>query len=224
MIHLVTELPDIYDKNSAELIKIKCLFEAYSDIALFWVQDGTSTLISMLDSNMMIYAKNPDFEELKSFIDVIAPKSIFTDFKTAKKLNLKINEMAVVLKRNCDIPFEASPDELKSDEIYAILNVEGLTLPPFDTFAVDFCHRKNIGQLKCFAKAKTFAAISISLKDICLINGISSSVKGQGSVALKGILSQNFGKIALVCAKEEIINFYIKNGFKELYKAAYCSR
>lgn len=224
MIHLVTELPDIYDKNSAELLKIKCLFEAYSDIALFWSQQGADTLISMLDSNMTIYAKNPDFDELKSFIDVIAPKSIFTDFKTAKNLGLKINETASVLSRNCDIPFKNSPDELKSDEIYNILNVEGLTLPSFDSFAVDFCHRKNIGKLKIFAKAKTFAAVSIDCEDVCLINGIASHRKGQGSVALEGILSQNFGKTALACAKEEVKNFYIKNGFRETYKAAYCVR
>ena len=79
MISLIKILPEINDACSAELIKIKCLFEAYSDIALFWSQDGTDTLISMLDGNMVIYAKNPDLEELKSFIDVISPKSIFTD-------------------------------------------------------------------------------------------------------------------------------------------------
>ena len=117
-----------------------------------------------------------------------------------------------------------SPDNLKSDEIYNLLNVDGLSLPPFDTFAVDFCHRKNTGKLKVFAKAETFAAISIHSDNVCLINGIASHKKGQGSIALKGILSQNFGKTALACAKEEIKNFYIKNGFDEIYTAAYCVR
>lgn len=224
MIKLIDSLPNINDENSAELIKIKCMFVSYSDIALFWSQGGTGTLISMLDGNMVIYAKNPDFEELRSFIDVISPRGIFTDFGTANKLNLKVNELAYVLKRECDIPFIPTPDELKSDEIYDILNVEGLSLPSFDTFAVDFCHRKNIGQLKVFAKQNTFAALSISLEDVCLINGIAAKEKGQGSVALKGILSQNFGKTAIVCAKEKITNFYIKNGFEEIYKAAYCMR
>ncbi len=224
MISLIDKLPNIYDDFSAELLKIKCLYEAYSDIALFWLQDGTGTLISMLDSNMTIYAKNPDFYELKSFIEVISPKSIFTDLKTAKKLKLQVNELAVVLKRSCDIKTDTISDQLKSDEIYSILNVEGLALPPFDTFAVDFCHRKNKGQLKVFAKADTYAALSISYGDVCLINGIASKEKGQGSVALKGILSKNFGKTALVCAKEEIVNFYTKNGFERVYEAAYCVR
>ena len=224
MISLIKNLPEINNNSSAELIKIKCLFDAYSDIALFWSQSGNDTLISMLDGNMVIYAKNPDLEELEGFINVIAPKSIFTDFKTAKALKLKVLETAAVLKRTCDLPPQDLPDNLKSDEIYGILNVDGLSLPPFDTFAVDFCHRKNIGKLKVFAKGKTFAAISIHSGNVCLINGISSKQKGQGSVALGGILSQNFGKTALVCAKENVKNFYIKNGFEEIYTAAYCER
>lgn len=224
MISLIKNLPEINNNSSAELIKIKCLFDAYSDIALFWSQSGNDTLISMLDANMVIYAKNPDLEELESFINVIAPKSVFTDFKTAKDLKLKVLETAAVLKRTCDLPPQDLPDNLKSDEIYGILNVDGLSLPPFDTFAVDFCHRKNIGKLKVFAKGKTFAAISIHSGNVCLINGISSKQKGQGSVALGGILSQNFGKTALVCAKENIKNFYTKNGFEEIYTAAYCER
>ncbi len=224
MISLIKKLPEINNNSSAELIKIKCLFDAYSDIALFWSQSGNDTLISMLDGNMVIYAKNPDLEELESFINVIGPKSVFTDFKTAVALGLNISEKAVVLKRDCNIAPIDSPDNLKSDQIYSLLNVDGLSLPPFDTFAVDFCHRKNIGKLKVFAKGKTFAAISIHSGDVCLINGISSKQKGQGSVALDGILSQNFGKTALVCAKENVKNFYIKNGFCEIYKAAYCVR
>ena len=224
MISLIKNLPEINNNSSAELIKIKCLFEAYSDIALFWSQSGTDTLISMLDGNMVIYSKNPDLEELRTFIDVISPKSIFTDFITAKALKLRVFETAAVLKRDCDIPCQDTPDNLKSDEIYDILNVDGLSLPPFDTFAVDFCHRKNIGKLKVFAKDKTFAAISIHSGDVCLINGISSKQKGQGSIALGGILSQNFGKTALACAKENVKNFYIKNGFEEIYTAAYCVR
>lgn len=224
MISLIKNLPNTNDSFSAELIKIKCLFEAYSDIALFWSQSKTDTLISMLDGNMVIYAKNPDLEELKSFIDVISPKTVFTDLYTAKSLTLEIFETATVLKRNCDIDLISTPDNLKSDQIYDILNVDGLSLPPFDTFAVDFCHRKNIGKLKVFAKDKTFAAISIHSDDVCLINGISSKEKGQGTIALKGILSQNYGKTALVCTKENVKNFYIKNGFCEIYKAAYCVR
>ena len=224
MISLIKNLPEIYDNCSAELIKIKCLFASYSDVALFWSQVGTDTLISMLDGNMTIYAKTPDLEELESFISVISPKSIFTDFKTATALGLNISETAVVLKRDCDIALQDSPDNLKSDEIYNLLNVNGLSLPPFDTFAVDFCHRKNTGKLKVFAKAETFAAISIHSDNVCLINGIASHKKGQGSIALKGIISQNFGKTALACAKEEIKNFYIKNGFDEIYTAAYCER
>lgn len=224
MISLIKNLPEINDTCSAELIKIKCLFEAYSDIALFWSQDETDTLISMLDGNMVIYAKSPVLEELKSFINVISPKNIFTDLATAKALQLEISQTAAVLKRDCDIKPQDSPDNLKSDQIYDILNVEGLSLPPFDSFAVDFCHRRNIGKLKVFAKDKTFAAISIHSGDVCLINGISSKQKGQGSLALSGILSQNFGKTALACALEDIKNFYIKNGFSEIYKAAYCVR
>ena len=67
MIALTYELPEIL-ADSAELIKIRCLYDAYrnDDKVLFWCQDGDRAIISMTDGNMIIYNHKADIEELKN--------------------------------------------------------------------------------------------------------------------------------------------------------------
>ena len=66
MISLINKLPPL-DADSAELIKIKCLYDSYKndDKVLFWVQNNNNAIISMTDGNMIIWNNNADFIELK---------------------------------------------------------------------------------------------------------------------------------------------------------------
>lgn len=224
MIKLIKSLPDTHEAESAELLRIKCLFEIYPDIALFWRQEQSDTLISMIDGDMTVYGKNADIPELSEFISFINPRSVFSDGKTLGLLGLKATSPVRVFKRFGDIPLRTSPDDLKSDEIYELLSTKGLCLPEFGAFAVDFCRRKNSGQLKVYANRGVFAALSLSFGDSALIQGIASRKKGGGSEALCGAVSQNEGKTVLACAREDLSDFYIKNGFEYLYNAGYCVR
>ena len=63
MITLTNELPEI-TTDSAELIKIRCLYDAYKndDKVLFWCQDGDRAVISMTDGNMIIHNRSADIE------------------------------------------------------------------------------------------------------------------------------------------------------------------
>lgn len=220
MIRLVDRLPEGMSFDP-ELIKIHCNFELYSDIALFWVQDDNRCIISMLDGNMVIFNRNADTAELKEFISVISPSSIFTDSDTLKALSFEAGQAACVMVRKGDIASEVFGDELSSREIYELLSGGGLSLPEYEYFAVDYCRRINHGKANCFAVKGICAAVSVHAGDFALINGIASRIKGYGSAALKGIISKNYGRSITACCKEDIKGFYLKNGFEHRKNCVY---
>ncbi len=224
MIRLISSLPETADEQSVELLRINCLFEIYPDIALFWRQEQSETLISMIDGDMTVYGKGADIPELSRFVEFINPHSVFSDEKTLCGLGLKKALPVKAFRRFGNIPLRTSPDELKSDEIYELLSARGLNMPKPEAFMVDFCRRKNAGQLKAYAKRNCYAAISLSFKSSAVIQGIASRKKGGGSEALCGAVSQNEGKTVLACAREELSDFYIKNGFEYIYNAGYYVR
>lgn len=211
--------PDIIN---AELLKIKLTFDAYSDIALFWRQENTDCVISMLDGNMVIYAPDTtDFDELYEFIGVISPRGIFTSLSTAEKLGLSGVQKAAVMAKTADGGERQKGDTLSSDELYKFLLSGGFTLPEYPDFAVDICHRVNHGLAQVFALRDRFAAICFSTDNFCLINGIVSNEKGMGSRALSQISAEYKGRTVIACCEENVCGFYIKNGFEYLYDIAY---
>jgi len=222
MISLVNELPQI-EKISAEWVKIKCLYEAYKndDKVLFWVQDDNKAIISLTDGNMIIYNNNADCEELKNFADVLSPACVFSDYDTLCKIGRKPAERINIMYRLADITDSGISDTLKSDEIYSLLDVDGLSLPEYPYFAVDYCRRLNMGTADYFAIKDKCAAVSFNCGDYAIINGIAAKEKGYGSVALRGILNKNHGRHFLVCCRDKVKGFYEKNGFELLYYGGY---
>lgn len=225
MIILVEKLPEISALN-AELVKIKCLYDSYpnDEKVMFWIQDNNRALISMTDGNMVIYNNNADLEELKDFVNMLSPVCVFSDYETLLKLDRKPKEKINVMHRKADIIFEKESDSLSSKEIYDLLNTEGLVLPEYPYFAVDYCHRLNKGMLDYFAIKDKCAAVTFKTKGYAIMNGIASREKGFGSLALKGALNKNFGREFLVCCREKIKGFYEKEGFDTLYYAGYWIR
>ncbi len=222
MIRLVNELPKI-DSLSAELIKINCLFESYKndEHVLFWVQDDNKAIISMTDGNMIIYNTSANIQELKEFVEVLSPVCIFSDIKTLLSLNRKPSENINIMYRKCDISGKTESDSLSSKEIYELLDVEGLSLPEYPFFAVDYCRRLNKGFADYFALKEKCAVISFNAENKAIINGIASHSKGFGSIALKAIIQKNYGRDLLVCCRDSVQKFYEKNGFKKSYNAGY---
>ena len=106
MISLVNEIPKL-SLPLAEVVKINCNYNAYRDIALFWVQDKTRAVISMLDGNMIIYNNDADTDELGEFISLISPASVFSDADTLIKLfGNTFHKVSVVksdYKFNCNV-------------------------------------------------------------------------------------------------------------------------
>ena len=225
MIRLTELLPEASEPN-AEYVRIKCLYDCYKDDkdVLFWEQDGGSAYISLADGDMTVFCKNGDISEIREFISVISPRSIFGSLEVLKNLGFSDIHSVEVMCRAADISGETSGDSLNSREIYDILNIKEFVLPEYPYFAVDFCRRINRGLASCFAIKDKCAAVSFHTGNYALLNGIVSREKGLGTVALKAILQKNYGRELIVCCEEKLIGFYEKNGFKKLYKAGYLCR
>ena len=222
MVTLVKSIPD-FNALSAEWVKIKCLYDAYpnDNKVMFWVQDTDKCVIAMTDGNMIIYNLSADTEELAEFVDVLNPACVFSDYETLCKIGRKPKERINIVYRKADIKGEAIGDVLSSKEIYGLLNVDGLSLPEYPYFAVDYCHRLNHGFADYFALKGKCCAVTFNCGDLALMNGIASHIKGMGSVALKGVLQKNYGRDFLVCCRESVLKFYEKNGFSHLYFGGY---
>lgn len=222
MIRLTDTIPNLELLN-AEAIKIKCLYDSYKndDSVMFWLQNDTNAVISMTDGNMIIYNINADTEELKGFVEVLAPVCIFSDYNTLEQIGRLPEERINIMYTECDIEGVTETDRVSSKEIYELLNVDGLSLPEYPYFAVDFCRRLNKGNADFFALKEKCAVVAFKTENFAIINGIASHQKGYGGVALKAIIQKNKGRKLLVCCRDKVKGFYEKNGFKPLYHSGY---
>ena len=222
MISLVNTLPTL-SLPHAEVIKNNCNFNSYSDIAMFWVQNEGDAVISMLDGNMVIFNRDrkADICELREFVNVISCNSVFSDSDTLNLLFGNDFHKVFVMQSNFNFESALKSDALGSREIYALLDTDGLQPPPYEHFAVDFCHRLNHGYLKYFALKDTAVAVGISDGHSVLVNGIASHKKGAGSKALCGLLAQYNNTPAVAVCEEGVMPFYLKNNFNCGYTAGY---
>lgn len=216
-----TKNPPAVKAHCAEAVKINSAREMYSDIALFWVQNNGDSIIGMLDGNMVIYNNAADTDELREFVSVIAPKTVFSDSDTLSALFGDAFHTVCVMQSDANYISDLQSDRLCSKEIYNLLDVDGLSLPPYEFFAVDFCHRLNHGGLDYFAIKDSCCAVCISGGETVLINGIASHSKGMGTAALNGVLSKYTGKTFLAVCEKDLCDFYLKNNFKLSYLAGY---
>lgn len=222
MIALTDFLPEAKAPN-AEYIRLKCLYDCYKDDkdTCFWSQNGGEAYLSLAGGDMTVFCENGDTDEIKEFISVISPGSIFGSLKVLERIGLKGVHSVYVMSRKADILGETVGDSLNSREIYDILKVKEFSLPEYPYFAVDFCRRLNRGLGDYFAIRDKCAAVSFHTGDYALLNGIVSREKGLGTVALRAILQKNYGRELIICCEEKLMGFYEKNGFKKLYKAGY---
>lgn len=221
VIKLVEKIPK-FEVLSAEWIKIRCLYDSYKNDpkVMFWVREDT-TVIAMTDGNMIIYNRDRDTEELEAFVNVLNPVCIFSDYDTLCSINKIPEERINIVYRKADIAGNMKCDILSSREIYDLLNVDGLSLPEYPYFAVDYCHRLNNGYAEYFAIKDDCCAVSFNCGNMAIMNGIASHKKGMGSIALTGILQKNYGKDFLVCCRDSVLGFYEKKGFSHLYYGGY---
>ncbi len=225
MISLVSSLPRM-DSDSAEMIKINCLYDCYKgdDKVLFWCQDGERAVISMTDGNMIIFNNGADTDELCGFVNMMSPACVYSDYETLCRIGKKPQERINVMSCDAEIDGETRSDSLSSKEIYDLLDVEGLSLPEYPYFAVDYCRRLNHGGADYFGLKGKCAVITFHSQSKAIINGIASKEKGYGGRALTAALQINKGRRLFVCCRDKVKGFYQKHGFKQLYYAGYWVR
>lgn len=231
MIELINNLPSI-KTDSVAFAKISCLAKAYiknPNIAIFWQQKSENgrvdALISMLDGNMCVFSRQPNISELKEFITVLSPSSIFTDINTANLLNLKIKSTCHSLyfktEKNCEFVFENNFSEIKA--VYARLIHDNFF--DFTDFYADLSHRIRH---RCggYILTDTSACIAFFDSKYAVITGIEVDEKyrnnGHGTWILKEMLKNLPNRQIFVCSEEKNIPFYTKNNFTPLGEFACC--
>ena len=186
MIRLVNTLPEVL-KPTAEYIRIKCLFDCYSEYpdTHFWQQTGSETYISMSDGNMTVSYGGGDTGELAGFIKMLNLRTLFTDSATFGKLGIKPDETVEVMARCADSsPLSDIGDRLSSKDIYEIFSAAGLDVPDYPHFAVDYCRRLNRGGASLWGIKNKCAAVSFNTGNYALLCGLASLEKGKGGQAL----------------------------------------
>lgn len=229
---ILSGLPDKLPKNfDAALVKTQCAYKAYKDygnIAEFYHginADGkVFALISKIDGYVNLWAENEEREELLEFLHFLSPLGIFTSSVTAEFLNLKIKEECLVFK--IEPPYEDvfNNENKQPRELLNILR-HGLSIPDGDGFVADVTFRTLHG-CSYFVTENDGGGLLFTGDTDAIINGIAvakeNRSKGQGSRIIKLLLSRAQNKNVYACCTEKNKEFYLKNGFSLIGKAAYC--
>ncbi len=229
MIKYVDALPEICD-NKISLARILSQYKAFGNTKIspdFWIQetDGVITaVLSMYGSEMTLYCKGGNLEELWEFVKVIKPKTVFTE-----KENLIDNcgtTIKQVFLKKAPLNKAFSTPEVSLREIYdkLLLGDDGdVSLPCFEDFCLDISHRLRHGGAVAIAKDYG-AALSFIYNGGGIISGISVDKSyrknGFGSKLLGAICKKTGGDI-FACTDEKNKEFYIKNGFSHIGNAVY---
>lgn len=232
MVTLIKDIPKL-KIESAAYTKICCHAEAYIDyekIALFWKQtdenENITALISLVDSVMTIFNNGADIFELKEFLKCISPIGVFTDLKTAKLLDLKIETECESLIIKPPFSSENVAENTCAGIDYAINIVSSrLNVGNKEVFKADLMHRIR-HNCATFVTTDFSAAFCLYSDDYSIVSGIAvkkdSSKSGIGSATLKRLLLSNRERPMLVCAEDKNVPFYLKNGFSIIERCAYC--
>ncbi len=229
---IISGLPSFLEQiNDIAFVKTMCAYTAYKDypnIAQFWHRtdsDGNITaVISCINSYANLWCNNEETEELKAFFSFLSPTGIFTSLKTAEKLNFGINEECFVFVKQP--PFE-SINYNETSEPRQLLEAlrQGLAIPDGDGFVADVTFRKYHGCAE-YVTQNGGGALLFTSDKTAILNGIAvnrnSRSKGLGSQLLKLLLSKAENRTVYACCVEKNKEFYLKNGFNYIDKAAYC--
>ncbi len=231
MITLIKEIPSLQIESVA-YTKICCHAEAYIEyekIALFWKQtdesENITALISLVDSVMTIFNNRADIKELSEFLKCISPIGVFTDLKTAKLLNLKIEtECESLIKKPPYSPDGAAENTCAGID-YAIDVVSSrLDIGNKKVFKADMLHRIR-HNCATFVTTDFSAAFCIYSDNYSIVAGIAvkkdNDKSGIGSATLKRLLLSVRERPLLVCAEDKNVPFYLKNGFTIIERCAY---
>ncbi len=212
-------------------VKTMCAYSAYKDypnIAQFWHRTDSlgniTAIISCINSYANLWCNNEDKQELVSFFNFLSPTGIFTNLETAQTLKFKINEECLTFVKHPPFQKAENCENKTPRQLLSILR-QGLQIPDGDGFVADVTFRKYHSCAE-YVTQDSGGALLFMNDDTAIINGIAvnknTQRKGLGSQLLKLLLSKAENRSVYACCIEKNKEFYIKNGFSYIGKAAYC--
>lgn len=160
------------DFDGALNVRIGSFFNSYGvgyDFARFWVQYNgceQTSLLFLMDGCLTVICKTEADEELISFISALCIKSVLSN------VNLPLpNEQRISVYRKGFSIDKAKAESVDYKEVYSRFS-QSFTMPQFDAWYVDICHRvRHFGAVLCLDEyAAACAAVNNSEG---LITGIS---------------------------------------------------
>ncbi len=229
---IISEYKDEFEGISdVALVKIRCSYKAYKNydkVAQFYSginDEGKAyALIAKVGGYISLYTNGENADELKDFLKFIGYIGIFTSLKTAKELNLKINEKCLSFKISPPYESGETSDEGTPRNLMECLK-EGLGIEDTDGFIADVTFR-TLHSCADFVLKDGGGALLFYTQKEGLLNGIAAPKgqrgKGIGSRLIKMLLSKAGEREVYACCNENNRDFYIKNGFTLIGESAYC--
>ncbi len=228
---MITKLENISQLshfNDFLSVKIRSLFLAYGsefDFCDFYIQKNeeaniTAFLSRYYSSVSLVYNAECDLKEIIDFIYLLSPSELICDFSFSENFNAGKRKVFSV-KKDCSFSKNTNVEFCFSTgwEIYRLFSQgdKDIEVGNFENWYANINHFYRHGFARTYFN-KECAAVVLTDHENHYLNGIAvnktNRSKGYGSAFLKGILSDfNNGFLIALCS-DDVLPFYLKNGFK----------
>lgn len=210
------------DFNGALYVRVRSFLDSYGDqydFARFWVQyDGEKqkSLLFLMDECLTVLCKNDSDDELLAFISALDVKNVLSD----TPLNFQNGSEISVFEMN-GIVEQVSAQQFDYREVYDRLS-SAFSMPPFESWYVDLCHRVRHGGAAVFFDEYAVACAALGNSE-ALITGICVDTNfrhlGYGKRTIKRLLSiASCNKLYAMSDSAENDRFYTSCGFVRIGK------
>ncbi len=211
------KLGENLDFNGALYVRVRSFLDSYGDqydFARFWVQyEGgkQKSLLFLMDGFLTVLCKINADDELLAFISALDVKNVLSN----TPLNFQNGSEISVFEKKGTVE-QVSPQQFDYKEVYDRLS-SAFSMPPFESWYVDLCHRVRHGGAAVLVDEYTVACAALGNSE-ALITGICVDTKyrrmGYGERAIKRLLAvSRCNKLYAMCDSPENDRFYTSCGF-----------
>lgn len=235
MIKLIetNQLPSVNFTDGFSVTKIRANLSAYGCGFSFlnsWYQQNEqgeiTAIIQKMETNLLMVATpNADFKEIKDFILVIGFSSIGATPEILTRLGFKFKEYQVLEFKGKGK--EELPPYPNIKEVYCLLYIEknqSIRPTDFEGFYADLSHKIRKGIAAAITLDDAVCVASHITESTAVISGVVVQKRSQNCGLGSKLLNQMRGALGwrkiFVAAEEDVVTFYIKNGFSKAYKIA----
>lgn len=213
-------------QNDSLKVKITSLLLAYGAAANFldfWIisnENGPCGAVCRFESSATVSVNDEaDFEELSSFLRVIAAEVLCTK-EVREKLSLCDYQELFEVEKHFD-PIEAKQEQIDIFKLYELLKKgeDGdLSLPDKNSFYVDLSHRMRHKTAAAVLFEDSAAVCGFIGADAGLISGVavekSARGKGKGKSVLDAVCRSSGRETVFAHCTKQKLPFYLSCGFK----------